>query len=295
MPASSMAAAPGRSGVTPWLFLAPLIVFAAVFFVLPLGFSLYLTFTRWNPLGTPSFVGLRQYEYLLTRDDTFWATLGNTFVFAGGLIVLGVPIALGLAAVFARSRGRTVWRTIFYLPQVTNVVAIAYIWQFILDDRYGLVNRILGFAGIPGPNWLTDPTAAMISVIVVMIWYETGKNMLIFSAAIDGIDPILRDAAVLDGASEWRIFRSITLPLIRPALIFVTVTSFITGMGWFALILAMTGGGPRGATNVTALYLYEMAFQDLRMGRASAAAFLLFLIIAVISLVQFYLLRERAR
>ncbi|SPJ26405.1 carbohydrate ABC transporter permease [Palleronia abyssalis] len=285
---------PGAPRLAPWLFLSPLIVFAAIFLILPLGFSLYLTFTRWNPLGAPRWVGLRQFEYLFTRDAAFWDTLQNTFVVAGGLIFIGMPLSLMLAAIFARSRGRTVWRSIFYLPQVTNIVAIAYIWQFLLDDRYGLVNRGLGLIGLAGPDWLTDGTWAMVSVVVVMIWYELGKNMLVFLAAIDGLDPQIYEAAVLDGASGPRIFRSITVPMIRPAMIFVTVTSFITGMGWFALILAMTGGGPRGATDVTALYMYDMAFQDLRMGRASAAAMILFAIIAVIAVVQFRLLRERA-
>ena len=133
----------------------------------------------------------------------------------------------------------------------------------------------------------------MVSVIMVMVWYEAGKNMLVFSAAIDGVDPELAEAATLDGAGPVRVFWSITLPLIRPALVFVTITSFITGMGWFALILTMTGGDPRGATNVTALYIYNMAFEDLRMGRASAGAMLLFVVVAVISVLQFRALRER--
>ena len=286
--------APGAPRLAPWLFLAPLLVFAAIFLVLPLGFSIYLTFTRWNPLGSPTWVGLRQYEYLLTRDPTFWDTLGHTFIVAGGLVLIGVPLSLSLAAVFSRAKGRRVWRAIFYLPQVTNIVAIAYIWQFLLDDRYGLVNRGLGLLGYAGPDWLTDGTWAMVSVILVMVWYELGKNMLVFSAAIDGIDPQVIEAATLDGASGPRIFASVTVPLIRPAIVFVTVTSFITGMGWFALILAMTNGGPRGATDVTALYMYRMAFEDLRMGRASAAAMILFAIIALIAVLQFRLLRERA-
>lgn len=285
---------PGGGGMAPWVFLAPVLAFALVFFAAPLGFSVYLSFTRWNPLGEPSWVGIRQFEYLLTRDDTFWSTLGNTFVFAFSLVLIGTPLSLGLAFLFSRARGKTFWRSVYYLPQVTNVVAIAYLWQFVLDDRFGLVNRLLGLAGIAGPNWLTDPVWAMVSVVIVMIWYELGKNMLVFSAALEGVNHELYEAATLDGAGPFRLFRSITVPLICPAIVFVTITSFITGMGWFALILAMTGGGPRGATEVTALYLYEMAFQDLRMGRASAAALILFVIIALLSLVQFRLLRGRA-
>jgi multiple sugar transport system permease protein len=284
---------PGSGGAAPWVFLAPLLAFTAVFFALPLGFSVWLGFTRWNPLGTPDFVGFRQFEYLLTRDDDFQRSLVNTFVFAGGFVALGVPTALGLAFVFARARGKAVWRSVYYLPQLTNIVAIAYLWQFVLDDRYGVINRLLGGVGLRGPDWLTDPAMAMASIILVMVWYDAGKNMLIFSAAMEGVDQEIYDAATIDGAGAWRTLRSITLPLIRPALIFVTITSFITGMGFFALVLAMTDGGPRGATQVTALYAYEMAFSDLRMGRASAAALILFSVIAVLSVLQFRALRER--
>lgn len=285
---------PAGSGGAQWLFLAPMLVFAAVFLVLPLGFSIYLSFTRWNPLGTPTWVGLRQFEYLLTRDAVFMRTLVNTFVFAIGFVVLGVPIALGLAFVFSRARGKPVWRSIYYLPQLTSVVAVAYLWQFVLDDRYGAINRLLGVAGLRGPDWLTDPAMAMVSIIIVMVWYDAGKNMLIFSAALAAVDQDIYDAAALDGAGAWRTLVSITIPIIRPAVIFVTITSFITGMGFFALILAMTNGGPRGSTEVTSLYAYRMAFEDLRMGRASAAAVILAALIGVIAVLQFRVMRDPA-
>ena len=278
--------------IAPYVFLSPLILYAVVFFLAPLAASVWLSLTRWNPLGSPSFVGLRQFEYLLTRDPQFYDTLVNTFVFALGSVGVGVPLAVGLTFVFSRARGKGAWRAIYYLPQVTNVVAIAYLWQFVLDDRNGLVNRLLGLMGVAGPNWLTDPTWAMVSVILVMVWYELGKNVLVLSAALEGVDGTLYEAARVDGVRTWQIFAHITVPLIRPALLFVSVTSFITAMGWFALILAMTRGGPRGATEVTGVYLYQMAFQDLRMGRASAAALILFAIIAVLTAVQLALFRR---
>ena len=283
----------GPGGNAPHWFLAPVYLYTALFLALPLAFSVYLAFTRWNPLGQPKWVGTRQFEYLLTRDDQFRDSLLNTFAFAFGMVGIGVPLALGLAFVFSRARARSVWRFVYYLPQITSFVAIAYIWQFVLDDRYGLANRLLGTMGLRGPDWLSDPAMAMVSVVMVMVWYDLGKNMLVFSAAIEGVPKDLYEAAELDGAGPWLQFTAITIPVIRPAVIFVTVTSFISGMGFFALILAMTRGGPRGATEVTALYLYEMAFQDLRMGRASAGALLLFAIIAVLTVLQFRLLREK--
>ena len=280
-------------GSAPYWFLAPLFAFTAVFLVLPLGFSVWLAFTRWNPLSEPRWVGTRQFEHLLFRDDAFRESLANTFTFAFAQMAIGVPLALGLAFLFHRARWRPFWRFVFYLPQITSFVAIAYIWQFVLDDRFGLANRLLGLAGFRGFDWLSDPSTAMVSVVMVMVWYSVGANMVVLSAAIEGVPGELYEAAELDGAGPWVQFSRITVPLIRPAVVFVTTTTFITGMGFFALILPLTRGGPRGATEVTALYLYEMAFQDLRMGRASAGALILFAVIAVLTVLQFRLLRER--
>ena len=276
----------------PYVFLAPMIFFFVVFFALPIGFALYLTFTRWNPLSTPKFVGLRNYTYLLTQDPTFYLTLKNTFVFAFGTALIGIPLALIIAFVFTLSRGKPLWRSIYWLPMVTNVVAIAYIWQFILDGTYGLVNQLLSAVGIVGPQWLTDPKSAMIAVIIVAIWTGLGQNMLLFSAGLEGIDETFYEAARIDGANTLEIFWNITLPLLRPTILFVSITSFIAGMGSFTLILVLTEGGPIQSTNVTALYMYQMAFQDLRMGRASAMAFILFVIIFIITLIQLRIFRR---
>ena len=280
-------------GRAPWWFLAPVLAFTAVFLALPVAFSVWLAFTRWNPLGTPRWVGMRQFEHLLTRDDQFVASLWNTFLFAFGTVGVGVPLALGLAFLFSRARGQRLWRAAFFLPQLTSYVAIAYIWQYVLEDRYGLANRLLGLAGLRGFDWLSDPTMAMVSVILVAVWLQLGRDMLVFAAAIDGVPRDLYEAAELDGAGPWLQLTRITVPMIRPAVVFVTVTGFISGMGFFALILAMTKGGPRGATEVTGLYLYEMAFQDLRMGRASAGALILAAVIGALTLAQFWLLRAR--
>lgn len=276
----------------PYVFLSPMIFFFIVFFVLPIGFAFYLTFTRWNPLSTPRFVGLRNYEFLLTQDPTFYLTLKNTFIFAFGTVLVGVPLALIVAFVFTLSKGKAFWRSIYWLPMVTNVVAIAYIWQFILDGTYGLVNQLLAFVGVRGPQWLTDPGSAMIAVIIVAIWTGVGQNMLLFSAGLEGIDETYYEAARIDGANTVQIFWGITVPLLRPTLLFVSITSFIAGMGSFALILVLTEGGPMQSTNVTALYMYQTAFQDLRMGRASAMAFILFGLIFVITVIQLRLFRR---
>jgi multiple sugar transport system permease protein len=278
--------------IAPYLFLAPTLFFFAIFFLLPIGFSLYLAFTNWNPLSTPSFIGLRNFQYVLTRDPYFFSTLRNTFVFAFGTVCFGVPLALVLAFVFSRSRGKAVWRTLYWLPMVTNVAAIAYLWRFMLDGTYGMLNTLLARVGIVGPQWLDDPLTAMIAVIVVAVWTGLGGNMIIFSAGLEGIAEVYYEAARIDGASAVQEFWNVTLPLLRPTLLFVSVTSFIAGLSSFALIMVMTGGGPAQSTNVTANYMYQVAFQDLRMGRASAMAYLLFVVILVVTLIQLRVFRR---
>lgn len=276
----------------PYAFLAPTLLFFLIFFLLPVGFSLYLSFTRWNPLSTPRWIGTRNFEYLFTQDPNFYLTLKNTFIFAFGTVLLGIPLALVIAFLLTMSKGKVVWRSIYWLPMITNVVAVGFVWYYILNANYGLVNMLLARLGIDGPNWLTDPSTAMISVIVVAVWMGIGHNMLIFSAGLEGIEESYYEAARIDGASLSQLFWHVTLPLLRPTLLFVSVTSFIAGMGSFALILVLTEGGPAQSTNVTALYMYQMAFTDLRMGRASAMAYVLFALIFIVTLVQLRIFRR---
>ena len=272
--------------VTPWLFLAPVLAFGLVFFLLPLGYAAYISFTRWDSLTPPRWVGLEHYQFLLTADPRFWSTFLNTALFAAGTIAIGVPLAMVLAYAFTRAYGQAFWRSIYWLPYVTNVVAVAYIWQFVLDDSYGLLNRILGFLGLPGPGWLTDPALAMPSVILVFVWMHLGQNLLLFSAGLQNIDESLYEAARLDGAGPVQLFTRITVPLLKPTILFVLITNFITGLSYFVLMLVLTEGGPVGSTTVTALYMYDTAFSDLRLGRASAIAYILFFVVLLVTLIQ---------
>ena len=278
--------------VTPWLFLAPVIVFGAVFFLLPLGYAAYISLTRWDSLMPPRWVGVDHYVYLLTADPRFWSTFLNTVSFAVGSIAVGVPLAMVLAHAFTRAWGQAFWRSIYWLPYVTNVVAVAYIWQFVLDDSFGLLNRLLGMVGLPGPGWLTNPALAMPSVILVFVWMQLGHNLLLFSAGMQGIDESYYEAARLDGASAVQLFTRITVPLLKPTILFVLITNFITGLSYFVLMLVLTEGGPIGSTTVTALYMYDTAFSDLRLGRASAIAYILFAFVLAVTLVQLRIFRR---
>ena len=276
----------------PFIFLSPALLFGIVFLVLPLVVALCLTFTNFQAFAPVKSTGLSNYKYLLTRDPFFLRTLKNTATFALGALVLGIPLALAVAYASSRSHFRGLWRSIYWLPMVTNVIAVAFVWKFVLADSTGLMNKALGFFGLPGPGWLTDPRFAMLSVILVFVWMNLGKSMLLLSAGIDGIDESFFEAARIDGADTYRLFMRMAIPLLKPTLLFVTITDIITCLSSFPLILVLTEGGPAHSTTVTALYSYDMAFADLRLGRASAAAFILFVLILGVMLAQLRLFRR---
>ena len=281
-----------RQRLTPYLFLSPALLYAAIFFVLPLAVALTLAFTDFQAFAPHRFTGLHNFGYLLTRDPFFLTTVRNTLVFAVGSLALVIPLSLLVAYTISRSRFKAFWRAIFWLPMATNVVAVAFEWKFLLDGPTGLVNHLLDILHLPGPGWLSNPRIALLSVILVFVWMTLGSNMLLLSAGLESLDESTFEAARIDGANALQIFTRIALPLLRPTLLFVMTTDLIIGLSSFPLMLVMTEGGPAQSTTVTALYMYGMAFTDLRLGRASAAAFILFLLIFVITMVQLRLLRK---
>ncbi|MEO7029957.1 MAG: sugar ABC transporter permease [Acidobacteriaceae bacterium] len=276
----------------PYVFLTPVMLFGVVFFVLPIGFAFYLTFTNFQAFVPHRGVGLLNYKYLLARDPFFFQTMRNTAVFALGSLALEIPIALIVAYTISKSRFRAFWRSIYWLPMATNVVAIAFVWKFLLDGPTGLLNRILDVFGLPGPGWLTDPKFAMLSVILVFVWMTLGSNMLLLSAGMEGIDESSYEAARMDGANTFHILTRVAIPLLKPTLLFVMTTDLIVCLSSFPLMLVLTEGGPAQTTTVTALYMYQMAFANLRLGRASAAAFILFLLILAVTMLQLRLFRR---
>ncbi len=279
----------------PWLFLSPVILFAAVFFILPVVFAAYISLTTWDSLSPPRWMGLKNYQYLFATDPIFWKTIWQTLYFALGTLVLGVPLALVLAYALSRARLQGIWRVVYTLPMVTNIVAVAFIFTFLLRPTDGLLNRLLDLLGLPGPGWLTDPSLAMLSAILVFVWMELGRNMLLFSAGLNSIDQSYYEAASMDGAGAWDLFRRITIPLLKPTILFVVITTFISGMSYFTLMLVLfpgTQGGPSRAALTTGQYMYQMAFEDLRLGRASAVSYVLFALVFVATLVQLRLMRR---
>lgn len=295
------AGATGERGlrIAPYLFLAPALVLIGIFFFLPVAAALLLSFTDFDiyaiaDLGDMRFIGLRNYSRLL-QTPLFWTALKNTFYFAlvGGPLTIATSLGAALLVTAPLVRFKTVFRTIYFAPFVTTLVAVAIVWRYLYHARYGFLNYLLGFAGIGPIDWLGDPHWAMPSIILMAVWKNFGYNMLIFIAGLQAIPEELYEAAKIDGASALRRFWHITLPSLGPTLLFVGI---ITMIGYFQLFVepyVMTQGGPLRSTTSMVLLMYEEGFRWWRMGYAASVAFVLFIIILLATLLQFRLQRGR--
>jgi multiple sugar transport system permease protein len=276
-----------------YLFIAPWCVGFVIFTAGPMAASLLISFTSWTMLSPPSWVGLENFERLFTTDPLFFRSLWNTVFYVILSVPLSICLALGLALLLDQKvRGLSIFRTIFFLPSVTNVVAVSILWLWIFNPEFGLLNSALGAIGITGPLWLQSETWAKPALVIMSLW-GVGGSMIIFLAALQGVPHELHEAAQLDGAGAARRFLHITLPMISPALFFSLVMGLIGGFQVFTQAFVMTGtaqpgseGGPNNATLFMVLYLYKKAFMDFKMGYASALAWILFFIILVLTLVQ---------
>ena len=281
-----------------WWFLAPALAVIGVFFFLPVVASLALSFTDFDIYAIADshnarFVGLANYGQL-AATPLFWTALKNTLYFAFVGAPLSVLVALGAAllvnAKLVRFKG--FFRTAYFAPFVTTLVAVAIVWRYLYHPRYGLLNAALGAVGIGPVDWLGDPRWAMPAIILLAVWRNFGYNMLIFVAGLQRIPAQLYESAELDGAGAWARFRYITLPQLAPTFVFVGV---ITAIGYFQLFAepyVMTGGGPLKSTLSMVLFMYEEGFRWWRLGSAAAIAFVLFFIILGFTLVQLRLQRE---
>jgi len=282
-----------------WAFITPAVGLFTVFFVLPVvvGFLLSLTDFDVYSVGAPKdarYVGLRNYVEVL-RSASFWGALRNTLYFAFVGAPLSVLASL-LAALLLNARGvrlRWLFRTIYFTPVVTTLVAVAIVWRYMYHPRYGLINHGLGWLGIAPVDWLGDPTWSMPAIILLSVWRTFGYNMLIFIAGLQTIPEELYEAAAVDGAGAWRRFRHITLAGLAPTFLFVGVTTMIGYFQLFAEPYVMTQGGPLRSTTSLVLLMYEEGFRWWRMGMAAALAFLLFVVTLIATLIQMRLQRGR--
>jgi multiple sugar transport system permease protein len=287
-----------RPGVVAWAFALPFVALFAVFMAGPVLAALAMSGTdiRSTDLRSPwavDFVGLEHYLRLF-GDPVFLKAAANTAYF----VALGVPLTMvcGLAVAVALDKGvtrlRTVFRVGYYLPVVSSIVAISVVWRFLLEPDYGIINTALGYVGITGPRWLSDPDTAMPSLIAMAAWRNLGFLMVVFLAGLQTIPKDLHEAAQIDGAGAWQRFRHVTLPLLRPTLLFGAVITTIGYLQFFEEPFVMTKGGPLEST-LSVSYLIYNQFGFGNYGYASAMSYVLFITIAAFTVLQFRLLRQR--
>jgi multiple sugar transport system permease protein len=288
-----------RQSLAGYAFISPWIIGFLLFTAGPILASFLISLHSWSLLSTPDWVGLENYTRILREDDLFATSLWNTLYYVAFSVPLGISVALALALLLNRPmKGMGVFRTLFFLPSVTNIVAVSVLWIWVFNPEYGLLNSLLRIVGVDGILWLQSEQWAKPAFVVMSLW-GVGGSVVIFLAALQGIPRELYEAASLDGAGSVRRFMHITIPMISPALFFSLVIGIIGSFQVFAQAYVMTGsaqpgseGGPNNATLFIVLYLYKKAFQEFRMGYAAALAWLLFFIILVFTILQTRLSRR---
>ena len=272
-----------REALVGYLFLSPWILGFLIFLVGPMVASIYLSLTEYKVIKAPVWIGLANYVRMFS-DELFYHSMKVTVTYTALSVPLGIVAALGVAVLLnQRIVASGLFRTIFYLPSVISGVAVAIVFAWIFNFRFGILNYFLSLVGIPGPNWLGHPRWTLWAFVLMSLW-GIGGNVIIFLAALQGVPVPLYEAAKIDGAGNWRRFWAITLPMISPAILFVLIMGVIGTFQTFTQSYVMTGGGPANATLFYLLYLYRNAFNWFEMGYASALAWVLFLVIMVCTL-----------
>jgi multiple sugar transport system permease protein len=286
------APASADQGRAAWLFLTPALALIGLFFFVPVAASFLLSFTDFDiyavaDLANARLVGLRNYSRLL-ESPIFWIALKNTFYFVlvGGPLTMAVSLGAALLVNAPLVRFKAFFRTIYFAPFITTLVAVAIVWRYLYHRQYGLINYALTSVGLPAVDWLGDPRFAMPAIILLAVWKNFGYNMLIFIAGLQAIPQELYEAAYLDGAGAWHRFRHVTLPMLGPTLVFVGLITMIGFFQLFAEPYVMTQGGPLRSTTSLVLLMYEEGFRWWRMGYAAAITFVLFLVILIFMLLQ---------
>ena len=296
-PAGRRAAPPRRprvgpsDGWWPWLFVAPIVGGVGVFYLWPIVQTAWYSLTETGPFGGSTFAGIANYTAML-QDPELYLSLGNTLLYTA-IVLLGIPIAVVLASLLNLPglRFAAFYRVLFFLPYVAMPTAIAMVWRVIFNGDFGLVNHALALVGIDGPYWISTPGAATVAVAIVGLWSSLGFSMIVLAAGLKNIPPELYEAAELDGASRWRQFTSVTVPLLTPSIFFVTIITVIAGFQVFDLLYAILGSSnpvlPRSMSLV--YFFYREGFVNNDKGYAAAIAMFVFLIIGIVTAIQFRL------
>jgi multiple sugar transport system permease protein len=275
-----------REAIECYIFMMPVILGLLLFYLGPMIASLYFSFTDYDMLSSPEWVGLTNYSNLL-NDDIFWISLRVTVMYSTISVPMVLVVALMLALLLNQKfKGVTFFRTVYYLPTVMSGVAVATLWKWIFNTDYGVLNLLLEKVGIRGPSWLTDADWAIWALILTSLW-TVGGSMLIFLAGLQSIPNDLYEAAAIDGAGAWSRFRNITVPMLSHVTFFNLVLGIIGALQVFTEGWVLTQGGPNNSTMLLSIYLYRNAFEYLKMGYASAIAWVMFLIVLLLTLAVF--------
>lgn len=270
------------------VFILPQLISLICFGIIPIVIAFVLSFYEWNGFTIPEFIGIDNFITVL-KDPDMWTAIKNTAVYTVIYVPCSIVLALLLAVVLNKVAGKLFYRAVFFLPQVVTSVGIAVVWSWIYQPQFGILNMILRFFGFEGKEWLRDPSTAMGAVIVMSIWWGLGYNIVLFLAGLQNVPAAYVEAAKIDGATSKDIFFHITVPLISPTTLLVTITTMIDAFQVFDQMFLLTSGGPVKSTYTIALHIYQTAFSEFEMGEASTISLFLFVVIVAISALQFKL------
>ncbi|RKP46710.1 sugar ABC transporter permease [Cohnella endophytica] len=268
-----------------YILTGPWLLGLLLFFVVPMIASLWISLNKWDMLTPAKFVGLKNYSTAINHDPLFWQSLKVTAMFSVLSVPLGLVFSLLLSLLLNQAvGGMRLFRTIFYLPAVVSGVSVMVLWMWIFNPQIGLLNTLLGYIGIQGPGWIFDPKWALPSLVIMSLWTTVGGSVIIWLAGLKGVPPSLYEAAELDGAGAWQKFKNVTIPMLTPTIFFNLIMGIIGAMQTFGEAYVMTKGGPQNSTLFFNFYLFDHAFQNFKMGYASALAWVLFLLILGLTL-----------
>lgn len=270
------------------VFILPQLISLVCLGMIPIVIAFVLSFFDWNGFSSPVFTGFQNFKAVFTDPDTAIA-IKNTLLYSVIYVPCSIVLSLGLAMLLNKAWGKMFYRAVFFLPQIVTSVGIAVVWSWIYQPQFGILNMILKFFGIQGKEWLRDPSTAMGAVIVMSIWWGLGYNIVLFLAGLQNVPRTYVDAAKIDGANERQVFFNITVPLISPTTLLVTITTMINAFQVFDQMFLLTSGGPAKKTYTMAIHIYQTAFKSYELGKASTAALILFFVVVAVSVIQFKL------
>jgi len=275
-------------------FLAGALLLIFLFQIVPCLWGMGLSLFRFDGINSAQWVGSDNYRRL-AADPTVGAALLVTLKYAFGAVPLSLIVALAIALALDEKwfRGKTIARTLFFMPNVISLVAVAFVWEWLLNPKFGIVNILLRGTGLPGPSWLSDPKTALWCIILIQVWHGLGFAVIVFLAGLQSIPETYYEAAQLDGAGRCRQIFDVTLPLLMPTIMFLSIVGFIGAFQVFQSVFMMTGGGPADSTRVIVYYLWQVAFDRVELGYASSIAVVIFAAVLALTLIQWRFFRDR--